>query len=168
LIKLSHQDIWKSLEGLSDDELLELVDVRSNRVGDNAVGLLGSRGQFDKLIDGILDSRIHTANGKLRATSTLLAGGIHIPRAQEAYLALLSEMSAGVVDNALLGLVFSQKKSHIPKIEAALKKAKPGSQIQKSLERAIEALKKESPSFFAPYYGFAKGLWPPDKSRPKK
>jgi hypothetical protein len=155
----TYAEVADRLEDFSDEDLFALLDSSSIRVGDTAADILIRRNRHDLAIDGILNRKIKTANGRLRAMSMLSCLGKSVPMAELVYLDLLEDKSARVVDNALFGLVFWQNKENIPKIEAAMAKAKPRSKKMVFFEQAIEALRKDDPFLFSPHFADPNNVW---------
>jgi HEAT repeat protein len=163
--ELAHQtyeQIDQALQSIPDDELFQLIDGRSIKVGESACGVLGARmrpGLADLLVDALLQGRFRTKLGRVRASSMLNGFGKGAPRAHEAYLHLLHDRSAGVRDNALFGLVFLQDKAHLPAIEAARDALPPGSEQRPEFDCGIKALREGNLFILSPHFADSQNAW---------
>jgi hypothetical protein len=165
LLHLSSSGIQTELTTLSDQDLLILIDSEHSRIGDAAAEMVWSRRQVDILIDAILAKVLKTRIGKTRATSILHREGRHFPRSAVAYVALLGDRSAGVVSNALFGLVFLQDVEHLKAVEEEGLRRPEGSKVHERFRQAAEALRKRDPFLFAPHFRDASRVWTVDPAR---
>jgi hypothetical protein len=150
------------LQPLSDRELLDLFGSSSIKVGDSACGMLRSRGGDeleDAMVDALLAGRFRTRLGRMRASHVEICGGRRVRRAHEAYLHILHDRSASVVDNGLFGLVFLNDKAHLPAVEAACDALPPDSKWKTRFDCAIKALRVGNPFVFSPGYNDAANAW---------
>lgn len=157
--KLAYAQVADHLRSASDGDLLLLLDAKSVRVADTAADLLSSRNKEEAVIDAVLGGQIKTARGRVRATNILTCVGKAVPRAEQMYLSLLGDRSVNVVSNALFGLVFWQNKENIPKIEQARARRPDGSNMTQYYDSAINALLKNDPRLFSPYFCDEDNVW---------
>lgn len=163
--RLEYPDIGRELNGLSDAALLELLNSRSIKVGDSAASILRSRGRTDAVVDAILSGKLRTKLGKIRGTYILHSFGRGCSRSVEAYLALLHDRSVEVVSDALFGLVFLQDERNTTHIQRARAEVQPGGAVLEYFDRAVEALRKQDPFIFSPYFRDVGDVWGLDRER---
>ncbi|HEX3655689.1 MAG TPA: hypothetical protein VHV55_07790 [Pirellulales bacterium] len=163
--ELAHKtygQIDRALQNLSDGELLGLFDSPSIKVGDSACGILRSRSDEsfgDEMVDALLEGRFKTRLGRMRASHVVLCGGKRVRRAHEAYLHILHDRSASVVDNGLFGLVFLNDKSYLPAVEAARDVLPGDSKMRIRFDDAIKALQAGNPFIFSSGFNDAANAW---------
>jgi hypothetical protein len=165
LAKLTYAEVHKRLAKRSSEKLLALLDERSIRVGDTAECLLSLREERQLVLAAIMDDKLKTRNGNVRALSFLLRRGRKMPEAIDAYLHLVHDSHRDVVAWALFGLVFLGNKRFIRNIQEAL--ARPGipERLRKRLELAVKALEEQDPFIFSPNFHDAGDVWKLDKQR---
>ena len=161
----SYPEIEAVLPNLAYPDLLDLLDSRSIRIGNVATEILIARGQTDLVVEALLGSRIRTKLGRIRATNLLNRFGRGIPRATEAYLHLLGDRSADVVDCALFGLVFLLDKTNLSMIKDARSKRKVGCATRHYFNEAITAIEKQDPFIYSSGYRDSNDVWKLDKTR---
>lgn len=159
----SYESVQKALEPLTTDDLLQLLDSKSTRVGDTAASLLGSRKETSALIGALRTNRLTTARGKIRATNILKWFGRAVPDALKAYLHLLDDRSAEVMGNALFGIVFWRRRDLLPVLQEHLARAGSDPERREIFSRAIEALEADNPSLFSPGFQDGNNVWQLDK-----
>ena len=158
----TYDEIDRALRGLSDGGLFDLFDSHSIKVGNSACDILASRmrsGFADLLVDALLQGRLRTKLGRMRASATLNQYGKDAPRAHEAYLHLLHDRSADVIDNALFGLVFLEDKANLPAIEAARDALSANSAQRPRFNCAIKALRDGNPFLFSSGFADSQNAW---------
>jgi hypothetical protein len=147
------------LSRLGVESLIALLDSRSARIGNTAAGILSRLGKLDAVIDAVLDGRVLARIGKIRVDFILASMGKKCGRATEVYLRFLQDNNGEVVHGALFSLAFLQDKRFIPEILAVKDAAPAESKIRHYCELAIEALEKENPFIFSPYFHDAGNVW---------
>ena len=160
--RLKHQNYQvndKELSPLASNDLLILLDSKSTKVGDTAAALLGRRTETGLVIDALLNNRIRTALGRVRATNILHWFGRSVPEAVEAHLHLLSDRSNDVLGNALFGIVFRRRRDLLPKLREHLAIASGDAAKQQILREAIEALEADNPALYSPGFHDANNIW---------
>ena len=155
---LNYPEIERALAKTAPQILIELLDSKSTKIGGSAAGLLKGSQAYHLLISSILENRITTKLGKIRATNTLFSVGRRYPEALKAHLVFLNDQNREVADNALLGLVFWGDKRVIPLIKERGKRAKSATDA-KEFERACDALEKADPASFSPNFADDAGTW---------
>ena len=158
----TYEQINQALRDLPDNELLELFDSPSIKVGNSACDILWSRSDDafeDEMVDALLAGRFKTRLGRMRASATVLCGGKRVRQAHEAYLHLLHDRSADVVDNALFGLVFLNEKAHLPALEAARDALPDDSKMKARFDSGIQALQAGNPFIFSSGFNDATNAW---------
>jgi hypothetical protein len=154
-----YEAIDQALRPLGSDDLLILLDSKSRKIGDTAAGLLDSRKETDRLIDALLNNRIRTALGRVRASNVLNWYGRAVPEATAVCVHLLNDRSNDVVDNALFGIVFMRRRDLLPKLREHLALAHGDQRRERYLTEAIKALEANDPSLFSPGFHDAKNVW---------
>ena len=166
LSHLGYREIEAEIKGLNYEELVVLLDSPSRRVGNVAFDLLSRSGQFDLVVERVLDGTIHTRLGKVRATNMLNWQGKRFKRSKDACLLLLQDRSYDVLSNALFGLVFLQDQVNLPAIVAEAQRRRPaGGKAYERLLQAIEAIEKGNPFIYSPHFCDAQGIWQLDQAR---
>jgi hypothetical protein len=155
---LNYPEIERLLAALEPNVLIQLLDSNSVKIGDSAAGLIMGADAYRLLISYILDKKIRTKVGKIRAKNVLFSVGRRYPEALEAYLTFLNDANDGVAHNALLALVFWGDKDVIPKIKERRKSLK-SPEDAKEFERACVALENSDPESFDPYFFDYQGIW---------
>lgn len=138
--------------------LIELLDSKSIKVGDCAAMMIKGDERYRLLISSILEGRITTKLGKIRADNMLFRTGRHYPDALKAYLWFLADPNDEIAYNALLALVFWGDKKVIPVIKERMKRVK-SPEDKKDFIRACEALEKSDPQSFNPHFTDVDGIW---------
>lgn len=160
-----YRDVDVALVSETDSVLVSLLDCRNKRVGDCAADVLIRREKTDAIIDAITRRELTTLLGKIRALSVLHRFGKACQRAKEAYLALMNDANAGVVDSALFGLAFLQDDSILTLIRDARQLHRSGSPAHEMMDRAISAIEEGNPFIYSPGFHDAGDVWGLDKSR---
>jgi len=158
----TYEQIDQALRNLPDGELLDLFDSPSIKVGNSACDILSSRAGDafkDEMVDALLAGRFKTRLGRMRASHVVLRGGKRVRRAHEAYLHLLHDRSAEVVDNALFGLVFLNDKAHLSALEAARDALPDDSKMKARFVGGIQALQAGNPFILSSGYDDATNAW---------
>ena len=117
LARQSYQSIDDALGPLSSAEVLPLLDSKSIKVGDTAACILFRRKATRLLIGALLQNRLRTAVGRIRATNVLNWFGRAEPSATDACIHCLDDRSVDVLDNALFGIVFMRRRDLIPELK---------------------------------------------------
>jgi hypothetical protein len=159
LARQSYKVIADELRPLSSGALLSLLDSKSIKIGDTAGDFLAGRDEAPLIVDAILNNRIRTALGKVRATNILNWFGRAVPEAVDAHLHLLNDRSNDVLGNALFGIVFWRRRDLLPKLREHLALVSDDAARQQTLREAIEALEADNPSLFSPGYHDANNIW---------
>lgn len=155
---LNYPEIERVLANAEAAVLIELLDSTSIKIGDSAAGLIRGKEACRLLISSILEKRITTKFGKIRANNTLFGTGRRYADALKAYLTLLEDPNDEIADNALLALVFWGDKGVIPAIKARAKSVK-STEHAMEFARACDALEKCDPASFNPHFRVAAGIW---------
>jgi len=159
LMRKNYQAIDEALRSLSPSDLLSLLDSKSIKIGDTAASLLNRRKETALLIDALLNDRIRTALGRVRATNVLNWHGRAVPAATTAQIHCLDDRSDSVIRNALFGIVFLRRRDLIPKLKERLAVAERGSRRQLDFREAIKALEANDPLLFSPGFDDAGNVW---------
>lgn len=165
ICRKSYGDVATAMKPLKNSELLELLDSKSIKVGDTATSMLSKRGLIDAAIDRLFDGNVRTKFGRLRVSFLVKQRGRACPRGADVFLHLLQDRTDDVVSNALFGLVFLQDKRHLGEIRRTMEGKEKGTRVYEWFSRAIEALEKEDPFIYSPYYRDAADVWKLDKKR---
>ena len=155
----SYEAIDHELSTCSSGDLLALLDSKSRKVADTAATWLDRRKETKLLVNALVSDRIHTALGRVRATNILNWFGLAAPEAVKAYLYLLSDSSADVVDNALFGIVFARRRDLLPTLREHLECLPGGSPRREDFTEAIKALEANDPSLFSRGFLDAGNVW---------
>ena len=116
-------------------------------------------------MDALLDGRIRTSLGRVRAINTLNCRGRAVKGAATAFLRVLGDRSVRVVDCALHGLVFLQDKANLPALKAEAPRRGQGGKGYAEIMKAIEALEREDPFLYSPSFEDSRGIWELDPAR---
>lgn len=157
----SYKQLSDELKKWDTEQLIELIDAPSVKIGDTAVEIVGRRCP-NLLIKALLGKRVKTSVGKLRALNVMHYYGKQYEDFHKVFSCFLNDRSFDVVDAALFGLVFWQDQSATDLIS----KARSSTQHDRaSFDKAIEALEKRDPFIFSPHFCDAGDVWELDKSR---
>lgn len=167
LARKSYPEIEKELRPLCDDDLINLLDSRSTKIGDMAADLLSSRDRGELVAEMLLAERLRTQLGRIRGLAILRQRGKGVRGVLLVYLRLIHDRSRHVVEWALFGLAFLQDKSCIPEIEAARDAGRAGSQATDAFDLAIRALREEDPYIYLPDWHDRGNVWGFDESKSK-
>ena len=154
LARLSYAEISERLKNRASFELLDLLDDRSIKVGDTAASLLSSREEREMVLSVILNDKLKTRKGKVRALNFLSQCGRQMPEAIQGFLHLVNDLHPDVVDCALFGIVFWNDPRNI---DAVLAITNP--RVQLFVEKALKALQCADPSIYSPSFFDQAGVW---------
>jgi hypothetical protein len=154
LVRESYGSISKVLHAspLTTDDLFELIESDSIKVGDSAASLLSRRKETNALISRLIDDRIRTRLGRLRAINTLTMRGASCPEALPAYVHCLDDRSNDVLSGSLFGIVFMRRHDLLPQLRARLEATDLAKGRRELLEKAVKALELDDPFFYSPNY----------------
>jgi hypothetical protein len=155
----SYQVIEREIRSLPSDDLLQLLDSRSRKIGDSAADLILERHETDILVEALLHDRIRSVLGRVRATNVLADHGRSAPGAIDAYVHCLDDRSDDVLSNALFGIVFMRRRDLIPMLRQRLAAAETNAERHKMLREAVEALEADDPQRFSPGFRDAQNVW---------
>lgn len=155
---LNYPEIERSLRRTKPQMLIEMLDSKFIKIGDSAAGLLRGGQAYHLLISAIVEGRITTRIGKIRANNTLFRSGRRYPEALNAYLAFLNDRNDEIAYEALLALVFWGDKRVIPSIKQRATSIKSAAD-EEEFERACGALGRSDPAIFNPHFTDYKGIW---------
>ena len=149
----SYQELEKEMTELSTDTLLELLNVKSRKIGDTASMLLGRRNELERLAQTILEGRYTNRDGKIRAANTLWFRDADSKTADDALLYLMRDKKEEIAGNALFGLVALRKDRVIPELEKIKETPETSAVMKDKIDLAIKALQAGDPKIYAPHYG---------------
>jgi len=147
------------LQGLTLPEYILLLDNKSIKIGDTAASYLYSLDAISEIVEAILNSKVRTRLGRMRALYVLNCEGRKaLSQSTHAYLHLIHDRSLDVVYRALFGLVFSQNENVMDQIMAE-RSATENLKRRELFDRALLALKERSPHLFAPNFSDTNNVW---------
>lgn len=155
---LNYPGIESALANVEPEILIELLDSKSIKIGDSAAGLIKGSHTYRVLISSVLENRITTKLGKIRAKSILFRTGRQYPKALEVYLSLLNDSNDEIAYDSLLGLVFWGDKRALPLIKERAKCLK-SREDAKEFERACDALERSDPASFKLHFNDVASIW---------
>jgi hypothetical protein len=158
LKRLGYREIAEGLANTGAEILLHLLDSKSTKVGNTAADFLAKKRGHPLLISAIMEDKIRTKLGKIRASNILFGLGRKNPEALDAHLKLLRDKNVEVADNALLALVAWGDCRVIPAIkerQATVKSVEDAKEFQ----LACEAIEKSNLAIFSPHFSFSKDAW---------
>jgi len=168
LCRFGYQEIASNLakRDLNGDSLIELLNHRSRKVGDTALGLLDRRRDGPPLVlQAVLSNRFTHKDAKVRATNLLAGRGRTFPEAMTAYLHLLGDRSAHVVYGALFGVVFFQDRAQLKNLECWRNVLSANAKVREKFDLAIRALREGNPFLFSPGFKDSNDVWGSDRKR---
>jgi hypothetical protein len=141
LKSLTYGKAGELVEPLSDQELMQLFDSSSIKLGDTAADYLVKRRKHQMIIDAVHSRTLKTRNGKVRAANVLkghLLGGrcIDFSRTFDALMILAEDKNRDAVNTVLVGVVLWGGKSVLPKLRELY--SKTGFEDYQKAIRAIE------------------------------
>lgn len=155
--KATYSIIKDQMVSLSSGELLHLLDSKSNKVGDTAAMFLW-RKSCDLLVDALLERKLRTAAGRLRATNILNWNGRACKRAIEAYLFCLDDRSFYVFCNGLFGIVFLRRTDLLEFLQNRHDSC-DRIEWREQYALAIASMKAGDPYLYSPNFHDAAGVW---------
>lgn len=159
LSQFSYEELAELMMSYDADQLIDLLDAKSTRVGDSAAECLMDKDDLVPLLERVLNNSIRTKNGKLRALFVVKSRGRKCPRAVEIYRHLIRDKNEGVVDSALFGLVFLQHMDDVHYIKSAQAEICNDSYSHERFSLAIQALIERNPYLYSPHFLDDKGVW---------
>jgi hypothetical protein len=158
LKNLSYEQLDAELANDGSPTLIDLLDSDSIRIGDTAASLLSRRNEVNAVVDAILSGKFRRRNGKIRAMWVLNLQGKSCPRALDAYLTLVRDKNAEVVDQALFGVVFMQAEV-MEQLKEAMSQVPKDSERHELYTRAIDAIQKKDPFMYSPGFSDHANIW---------
>lgn len=142
------------LEEKSDAELVEILDGKSRKFGDNAFELILQRRRHSLVIDAVRAKRIRTRDGKIRAMNLLKALGRSEPESYEIFKIFCVDRSSDVVHSALFGLCLWGNRDAIPFLESI-----PSERDKEYVALAIESIEAGDYNVFSSGFFDNTGVW---------
>jgi hypothetical protein len=162
LSRLTHEEIAARIAGLDTDDLIQLLNAKSRKVGDSAFGCLAERPDGEHAVIGaIMQDRLTHRDAKVRGANFLEFRGRSTAEAVQAYFHLLDDKNAEVASNALFGLVFSQDRAYLERLRQKHESLRPDVPLKGELAVAIEAIESANPFLISSGYSpeQAEELW---------
>ena len=151
LKSLTYGQANELVQPLSDQELMQLFDSSSIKLGDTAVDYPVKRRKHHMIINAVYSRTLRTRNGKVRAANVLeghLFGGRckNVPKTFGALMILAGDRNRDAVNTALGSIVFLRDKSVLPKPREFY--AKTGLE---DYRKAIQAIEENDYRIYSPY-----------------
>jgi len=158
LKRLSYREIAEGLANTGAEILLQLLDSKSTKVGNTAADFLANKQGLPLVISAIMENKIETKLGKIRAKNILFGFGRKNPEALNAYLKLLQDQNDEIAYNSLLALVVWGDRRVIPAIKERQATVKSVEDAKK-FQLACEAIEKSNLAIFSPHVSFSRDAW---------
>lgn len=155
LKSLTYEKASQLVNPLSDEELLQLFDSASIKLGDTAADCLTRRRKHQMIISAVKSRTLKTRNGKVRAANVLTAhlfGGrcINTTDTFAALMILAEDKNRDAVNTSLLAILLWGGKSVLPKLQELYLKTG-----YEDYEKAIRAIEANDYRIYSPY----QSLW---------
>jgi hypothetical protein len=144
---LKYDEAVSLVAELSDEDLLRLVDSPSIKLGDPACHFLAKRGKRDLVLKLVLEKKLKTRNGKVRAANFLGDWGRSWSEAFAGLMMLATDRNKDAVNTALLSVVLWRDKTAIPKLRVLYEERRNPDYL-----KAINALEQNNHRFYAKYF----------------
>ena len=154
LAHLTYEQLELALRDEPDEQLIEMLDERSVKIGDTASSILSRRGKHQLLLELALKGEFRTRNGKIRAMNTLGLQGRKLPASLDVYLKFLCDRNAEVAGNALFFIVLWNDKSQINAVRSCQNTA-----LSEKIDQAIAALEAGDYRIYSPYFWDNTNIW---------
>lgn len=149
----------QDLRDATTAKLIEVLNGPSNGTADVAAMELAKREATSEVATALISGALSRKRGKIRGLFVLQCLGARDSQSLQAYRTLLADKNDDVVDSALFGLVFARDHSALPELIALSKSVDITATRRVILDRAIRALKRDTPSIFSPGYWDAENVW---------
>ena len=152
LSRLSYAELGKTMTALTDDELVELLNSKSVKVGDTAASLLSTRNRIDVVLQGFARGQVTTRNGKMRVV--YIVGRKHNTNAaMDVLMTLVKDRVFDVADSALFAIVKVGGSTVRGKLAELQQSPDVIPSIRPRIERALKAIDENDPRVYSPNFG---------------